>query len=176
MKSKAIFVALLALAFTARAARVSQSEAAGAASVWAGAGKALGVRLGATVKSVREYSVTNGCSFYAVKLDGGTVIMTSDTALDPVVAFSARGDLAVKAFMSSHLPTTSPVIAADHLPSWSVATSLQPLASSLIQVLSRKSISLRLVTQTFLVSKNGRNPFSSSHLWLAASVSSGLVL
>ena len=93
MKSKAIFVALLALAFTARAARVSQSEAAGAASVWAGAGKALGVRLGATVESVREYSVTNGCSFYAVKLDGGTVIMTSDTALEPIVAFSPRGDL-----------------------------------------------------------------------------------
>ena len=93
MRCKTILVALLLLAFGAEAARVSQSEAAGAASVWAGAGKALGVRLGANVKSVREHSVTNGYSFYSVKLDGGTVIMTSDTALAPVVAFSSNGNL-----------------------------------------------------------------------------------
>ncbi|MBQ3288868.1 MAG: C10 family peptidase [Kiritimatiellae bacterium] len=93
MKSKAILVALLALAFHAQAAHVTQSEAAGAASAWAGAGEALGVRLGGTVESVREYAVTNGYSFYAVRLGGGTVITSSDTALDPIVAFSPSGDL-----------------------------------------------------------------------------------
>lgn len=93
MRCKTILVALLALAFQAQAAHVSQSDAAGAASVWAGAGKALGARLGTNVKSVREHAVTNGYSFYAVKLDGGTVIMTSDTALEPVIAFSSSGDI-----------------------------------------------------------------------------------
>ena len=93
MRCKTILVALLLLAFGAEAARVSQSEAAGAASVWAGAGKALGARLGTNVESVREHAVTNGYSFYSVKLDGGTVIMTSDTDLEPVIAFSPSGDI-----------------------------------------------------------------------------------
>ena len=93
MRSKAIFVALLALAFAAQGARVSESDAACAARAWAGSGEKLGVRLGAGVESVREFAVTNGYSFYAVKLDGGTVIMTSDTTFEPVVAFSSKGDL-----------------------------------------------------------------------------------
>ena len=93
MRCKTILVALLALAFQAQAAHVSQSDAAGAASVWAGAGRALGSRLGANVKSVSEHTVTNGYSFYAVKLDSGTVIMTSDTDIEPVIAFSPNGDI-----------------------------------------------------------------------------------
>ena len=93
MKSKYILVALLALAFQAQAYHVSQSEAEGAASVWAGAGSALGVSLGSNVKSVYAHTLTNGYAFYAVKLDGGTVIMTSDTTLDPVVAFSPSSEL-----------------------------------------------------------------------------------
>ena len=93
MRCKTFLAALLVLAFQAQAAHVSESEAAGAASVWAGAGKALGVRLGTNVESVREHAVTNGYSFYAVKLDGGTVIMTSDTDLEPVIAFSSSGDI-----------------------------------------------------------------------------------
>ena len=102
MRSKAIFVALLALAFGAQAAHVSQEEAAVAAGAWAGTGEKLGVRLGADVESVREFSVTNGYSFYAVKVGGGTVIMTSDTALEPVVAFSTRGDLDLSAGSPLH--------------------------------------------------------------------------
>ena len=93
MRCKTILVALLALAFQAQAAHVSESDAAGAASVWAGAGKALGKRLGARVESVSEHAVTNGYSFYAVKLDGGTVIMSSDTDIEPVIAFSSSGDI-----------------------------------------------------------------------------------
>ena len=93
MRCKTFLVALLVLALQAQAARVSESEAAGAASVWAGAGEALGVRLGTNVELVREHVVTNGYSFYTVKLDGGTVIMTSDTGLEPVVAFSSSGDI-----------------------------------------------------------------------------------
>lgn len=93
MRSKAIFMALLALAFAAQGARVSQSEAAGAASAWARSGEKLGVRIGYGVKSVREFAVTNGYSFYVVGLDGGTVIMTSDTTFEPVVAFTSREDL-----------------------------------------------------------------------------------
>lgn len=93
MRCKTFLVALLVPALPAQAARVSESEAAGAASVWAGAGEALGARLGANVESVREHVVANGYSFYAVKLGGGTVIMTSDTELEPVVAFSSSGDI-----------------------------------------------------------------------------------
>lgn len=93
MKSRYILVALPAFVLQARADRVSQSEVEGAASVWAGAGSALGVSLGSNVESVREHVVANGCSFYVVKLSGGSVIMTSDTSLDPVVAFSSSGNL-----------------------------------------------------------------------------------
>lgn len=93
MRCRATFLALLALAFAAQGARVSQSDAVGAARVWAGSGEKLGVRLGAGVESVREFAVTNGYSFYAVGLGGGTVIMSSDTTMEPVVAFSSRGDL-----------------------------------------------------------------------------------
>ena len=93
MKSKAILVALLLLAFGAEAARVSQSEAADAARAWAKADRALGVRLGARVKETREYAVTNGYSFYAVKMEGGTAIMSSDSDLEPVIAFSSNEDL-----------------------------------------------------------------------------------
>lgn len=93
MKSRHILVALLALALQARADRVSRSEVAGAARVWAGVGSALGVNLGANVGAVREYAATNGYSFYVVRFGGGTMVMTSDTSLDPVVAFSPSGDL-----------------------------------------------------------------------------------
>ena len=93
MKSKAILLALLAFAFGAQAARVSQSEVTCAAGAWAKSGDALDARLGTAVESAREFSVTNGYSFYAVTLEGGTVIMTSDTSLEPVVAFSSNREL-----------------------------------------------------------------------------------
>ena len=93
MKSKAILVALLLLAFGAEAARVSQSEAADAAKAWAGSGRPLGVRLGTRVKETREYAVTNGYSFYAVKMEGGIAIMSSDSELEPVIAFSSNENL-----------------------------------------------------------------------------------
>ena len=90
MKSKAIFVALLALAFAARAARVSQSEAAGAASVWAARGGAFGIKFGRSVESSATHTTTNGAVFYSVKMrGGGTVFMSSDTEMNPVIAFTA---------------------------------------------------------------------------------------
>ena len=93
MKSKAILVALLLLAFGAEAARVSQSEAADAARAWAGSGRPLGVRLGTRVRETHEYAVTNGYSFYAVKMEGGMAIMSSDSELEPVIAFSSNENL-----------------------------------------------------------------------------------
>ena len=92
MRGKAIFVALLALAFGAQGALVSQEDAALAACGWAAEGNAFGARLGRLVESSAEHATTNGASFYSVKLyGGGTVFMSSDTEMEPVIAFTDSG-------------------------------------------------------------------------------------
>lgn len=77
------------LVISAYAAPVTKDEAAAAAGEWASDGKVLGTKLGTGVASASEYAVPDAGRFYAVKLTGGgTVFMTADTELDPVIAFT----------------------------------------------------------------------------------------
>lgn len=79
MRSKAIVMALLVLAFGAQARLVSQEEAVKAAGAWSG------VR--AQVAAVHRTDA--GSRFYAVALPaGGTVFLSGDTERRPVIAFT----------------------------------------------------------------------------------------
>ena len=100
MKSKAIFMALLALAFQAQAASVSQSQAVSAASRWAQSGRVLGTRLGSEVdlSGVKTYSVSPEASFHAVPFkNGGMVFVSADTESEPIIAFTATTNVDLRA-------------------------------------------------------------------------------
>ena len=88
MKSKAIFVALLALAFGAQARPVIESEAAQAAKAWAKSGLVVE----ATAERVTSHATAQGAGFYAVRLSGGgTVFLSGDTTRRPVIALVPAG-------------------------------------------------------------------------------------
>lgn len=90
MRSKAIFMALLALAFGAQAKPVLMSQAGTAAKAWAQRRAALGARIGTTVSDVREHRLTDGQYLYSARMKGGgTVILSGDTTIEPVLAFSS---------------------------------------------------------------------------------------
>ena len=92
MKSKAILLALLALAFQAQAASVSRSDAESAVRAWAVGGRRhLGVGFGSgAVEKSAAHSTTNGAVFYSVKLSGGGTVFTSaDTSIVPILAFTS---------------------------------------------------------------------------------------
>ena len=90
MRSKAILVALLAFAFVAQAAPVSERQARLAARAWAAASGRFGAPLGSSVEQVREFALTNGVSFFTVKLDGGgAVVVSGDSEDTPIVAMSS---------------------------------------------------------------------------------------
>lgn len=93
--SKLVSLTVLAVACGAQAAPVGTAEIKVAAKAWAARGAALGARVGAGgVDSATAYAVTNGYSFYAVKLTGGgTVFLSSDTELEPVIAFSPDSNI-----------------------------------------------------------------------------------
>ena len=63
MRSKAIFMALLALAFGAQGASVSRETAELAACGWARGSGALGARIGSSVESSAVHATTNGAAF-----------------------------------------------------------------------------------------------------------------
>ena len=88
MRSKAIFMALLALAFGAQAVPVSPEQAKAIAQMWAARGKRLGVRMGTEVEDVAEYAPAQGSRFFAVRMKGGTVFTAGDTRQNPVLAFT----------------------------------------------------------------------------------------
>ncbi len=93
MRSRVVFWASLTLAWSALAVEVTSRQASVAAVAWAGSGSALGTRLGTAATAVTSHMVVNGFGFYAVRLqDGGTVFMSSDTAFDPVLAFTDDPD------------------------------------------------------------------------------------
>ena len=96
MRSKAIFMALLALAFQAQAVPVSQSDAESAARAWAQRGRHMGVALGQRIQATARHKTATGAKFYAVKLSGGTVFTSGDTEVEPIVAFTSE-DIDVKA-------------------------------------------------------------------------------
>ena len=88
MRSKAIFLALLAFAFGAQAVPVSREQARAIAQMWASRGKRLGVRMGTEVEEVSEYEPSRGGKFFAVRMKGGTVFTAGDTRANPVLAFT----------------------------------------------------------------------------------------
>lgn len=91
MKSKAIFLALLALSFGAQAVPVSVDQVRVAAVAWAQKGQMplLGAKGRVTVDVVTPYETAAGKRFYAVQMrTGGTVFMSSDTEDEPVIAFT----------------------------------------------------------------------------------------
>ena len=93
MKSKAIFMALLALAFGAQAVPVDVEKAKLAARAWAYRGATLGARIGDTVEDAATHRTANDVAFYAIKMKGGgTVFMSSDTEVEPVICFTSDPD------------------------------------------------------------------------------------
>lgn len=88
-----------AIAFLAQspagAADVTAADAALVVRNWLGGSSPLGCRMGKSVCDVRTVSVTNGASFHVVRMEGGGyAVVSSDTRLEPVVAFSPDDDLA----------------------------------------------------------------------------------
>ena len=90
MRSKAIYMALLALAFQAQAVPVLQSDAESAARAWAQRGRHMGVALGRSVEDSVQLQTESGTTFYAVKMGGGTVFTSGDTEVEPIVAFTSE--------------------------------------------------------------------------------------
>ena len=94
MRSKAIFMALLALAFGAQAEPVSQSDAASVASAWMqrnvrhhGRGKFRPMR----VRKAMTHKTSDGTEFHSFRMQGGgTVITSADTEDAPVIAFTPK--------------------------------------------------------------------------------------
>lgn len=83
-------LALLAFAFAAHAAPVSQSDAKLAAKAWVAREGMLGARMGKNVEKITTVATTNGAAFYVVKLAGaGSLFMSTDTAYTPVIAFTS---------------------------------------------------------------------------------------
>ena len=91
MRSKAILMALLALAFSGvEAAPISRDQAASAVGAWVRSGRHLGVRHGTQVEKSATLTTDGGKTFYAFKLKGGgTVFTSSDTESEPIVAFTS---------------------------------------------------------------------------------------
>lgn len=88
---KFVLLCVAACALIAHSAPVDTAAVRAAAGAWASRGTALGTRLGSRVESVSAHAVTNGYSFYAVRLaGGGTVFFSSDTELEPVIAFTSN--------------------------------------------------------------------------------------
>lgn len=91
MRSKAILMALLVLAFGGvEAASVDRNQAEAVARAWAARGRVLGARFGKRVEKSAEHATDDGAKFYSVKMrGGGTVFVSSDDESEPVVAFTS---------------------------------------------------------------------------------------
>lgn len=89
MRSKAIFMALLALAFGAQGASVSSDTARSAARAWMQRGSgAFQASVNAVVEKVTSHNTGSDVPFYAVKMSGGgTVFVSGDTKVGPIIAF-----------------------------------------------------------------------------------------
>lgn len=98
MRLKIALVAVLALVVQAQGAPVSPSEAASAVRGWAASGEHLGVgfrdRLdfsSGAVETTAVHTASSGAVFYTVKFKNGcgTVFLSGDTELEPVISFTA---------------------------------------------------------------------------------------
>ena len=90
MRSKAIFMALLAFAFGAQAAFVSSDTARSAARAWVLRGSgSFRASANVVVEKVSSHEIGGDVSFYAVKMSGGgTVFVSGDTMVGPIIAFA----------------------------------------------------------------------------------------
>lgn len=94
MRSKAIFMALLALAVGVQAEPVSQSDAASVARVWAQRnvrhhGRAKGRLM--RVRKAMTHKTSDGTEFHSFRMQGGgTIITSADTENAPVIAFTPK--------------------------------------------------------------------------------------
>ena len=87
-------VAMLAALSSSYATPVSAEQAACAAKNWIRGGRSLDSRLGREVESSESVTDANGAAFHVVKVkDGGFLVMSADTTIDPVIAFSSSGEL-----------------------------------------------------------------------------------
>ena len=90
---KALSLVLCMVAFAAHAASVSIDTIKFAAGSWARSNAALGVRHGRAVSAVEPYEVGGTNGFYAVSLEGGgTVFMSADDEITPVIAFTSASN------------------------------------------------------------------------------------
>lgn len=135
MRSKAIFMALLAFAFAAQAAQVTQSQAVSAVNRWVRSGSVLGTRLGsrADVSRMRTYAVSAvtpqasvSTAFYAVPLqDGQGTVFVAGGSKPAIVAFTQGNSaelsedsplyriLTADALFRSHFATTAAPVPED---------------------------------------------------------------
>lgn len=74
------------------AEQISATDAQRAAVVWASRGKTFGMKLGRNSDKVSSHITTNGTPFYAVKMSGGTIFMSADTGIAPVIAFTTASN------------------------------------------------------------------------------------
>ena len=89
-----IAVAMAAGCFTVYAAPVSVEQAARAARTWIRTDRSLDGGLGREVESARAVTADNGATFHVVKVSGGGfVVMSADTGIAPVIAFSSEGEV-----------------------------------------------------------------------------------
>lgn len=100
-KSYVIFLALFAFAFKAGAEFVSVTDAARAAQNWIAPQSALKTRMMRAAPQpgpeVASLSTTNGTAFYSVSFgEKGTVFMSSDTDIEPIIAFVKNGASALE--------------------------------------------------------------------------------
>ena len=85
---------MLAALSSSYATPVSAEQAACAAKNWIRGGRSLDSRLGREVESSESVTDANGAAFHVVKVkDGGFLVMSADTSIDPVIAFSSSGEL-----------------------------------------------------------------------------------
>lgn len=98
MRLKISLVAVLALVVQAQGASVSPSEAASAVRGWAASGEHLGVNFrgsldlsSGAVETTAVHTASSGAVFYTVKFKNGcgTVFVSGDTELEPVISFTA---------------------------------------------------------------------------------------
>ena len=95
MRFKTILMLLAAgLAFAVRAVPTSVEQAVRAVDNWLVGNAALDCGLGASAAEARTLETASGARFHVVLLrDGGFVVVSGDTAIEPIIAFSESKDL-----------------------------------------------------------------------------------
>lgn len=98
MKLNAIFFAAVVLIVAdVLGVPVSREQANYAAQRWVTSGAVLGNRLGANVQSSRTLSTETGETLHAVVFENGVAFVSSDTELEPIVAYTSNTEFEANA-------------------------------------------------------------------------------